>query len=123
MFNLVPYANTPGDGIHEVYNECIYERLVAEPQTGYGQPPVRPLGGSRGYGLGANDAVSSQSTLIPGSTYSTLPPPTLSLAVPSSSGGGGWSNPRRSEDSESSIGSLGRSLPTPHSSPRMEPRE
>ncbi|KAG0080112.1 palmitoyltransferase for Vac8p [Linnemannia elongata] len=116
---FLPYANTPGDGIHEVYSEPVYERLVTAPQTGYGQPPVRPLG-SRGYG-GATDAVSSQSTLIPGSTYSTLPTATLSLAVPS--GSGGWAKPRTSEDSESSIGSLGRSLPTPHSSPRMEPRE
>ncbi|KAG0207830.1 palmitoyltransferase for Vac8p [Mortierella sp. NVP41] len=118
---FLPYANTPGDGIHEVYNERVYERLVAAPQTGYGQPPVRPLG-NRGYGSGsATDAVSSQSTLIPGSTYSIHPTATLSLAVPSSSGG--WAIPRTSEDSESSIGSLGRSLPTPHSSPRMEPRE
>ncbi|KAF9541576.1 palmitoyltransferase for Vac8p [Mortierella hygrophila] len=120
---FLPYANTPGDGIHEVYNERVYERLVAAPQTGYGQPSVRPLG-SRGYGSGATDAVSSQSTLIPGSTYSTLPPATLSLAVPL--GSGGWSKPRmseESEESESSIGSLGRSLPTPHTSPRMEPRD
>ncbi|KAG0371649.1 palmitoyltransferase for Vac8p [Mortierella sp. AD032] len=118
---FLPYANTPGDGLHEVYNERLFERLVAAPQTGYGQPAVRPLGSRGGFGSRAADAVSSQSTLIPGSTYTIHPTATMSLAVPSSSSG--WAKPRTSEDSESSIGSLGRSLPTPHSSPRMAPRE
>ncbi|KAF9926010.1 hypothetical protein FBU30_004303 [Linnemannia zychae] len=117
----VPYANTTGDGIHEVYSDQAYDRLVTAPQTGYGQPLLRPLG-NRGYGSGrAADAVSSQSTLIPRSSYGVHPMATKSLAVPSSSG---WGKSRSSEDSsDSSIGSLGRSLPTPHSSPRMEPQE
>ncbi|KAG0250404.1 palmitoyltransferase for Vac8p [Mortierella polycephala] len=71
---LLPYANTPGDGIHDVYNDKVYDKLVAdalaEQKRRYigrsGTAPTRNF-------LLTTGAASSQSTLISGVTDESRP--------------------------------------------------
>ncbi|KAG0303319.1 hypothetical protein BGZ98_006794 [Dissophora globulifera] len=129
-----PYANTPGDGIHFEYSEKAYRRLVKtamaqveqqqqqQQQQQHGQGDRTPAGASQLGGTSSNQGShgaeggtgSSQSTLIAGLTGHGEA--RGGLAVPIAGGGN-----RRSEESMTSVGSMGRSLPTPRSSPRLEP--
>ncbi|KAF9178507.1 palmitoyltransferase for Vac8p [Haplosporangium sp. Z 11] len=66
---FLPYANTPGDGIHDVYNDKVYDKLVAaaltERKRRYrGSNSIPPTGNF----LLTSGAASSQSTLISGVT-------------------------------------------------------
>ena len=121
----VPYGNTPGDGLHEVYNVNVYKRLVSnaleqvESSTGRtiannGHRSTSQLRLSTTSTPAAVRTTSSQSTLRLGSG---TPEPILSLAVPARAGGGGDAS--SGEDSEASVSSMGRSFPTPHTSPRL----
>ncbi|KAF9574603.1 palmitoyltransferase for Vac8p [Mortierella alpina] len=152
---FVPYDNTPGDGIHEVYNEKIYQKLLADALAQAAELRAR-YGGGRTSGIrratrasthsaapaishsetlpASGGAESSQSTLISGAAckrpesrassntstsskeVSRRHDATPSLAVPPSRTRI-WNKSRTSEDSDSSVSSLGRSLPTPRSSP------
>ncbi|KAF9961152.1 palmitoyltransferase for Vac8p [Mortierella alpina] len=152
---FLPYDNTPGDGIHEVYNDEIYKKLLASALAQAAELRAR-YGGGRGSGIrratGASthsaapavshpgtlpanrEAESSQSTLLSGMAdrrsdsrassdrstsskdISRRHDATPSLAVPPSRTRT-WTRSRTSEESDSSVSSLGRSLPTPRSSP------
>ncbi|KAG0311784.1 palmitoyltransferase for Vac8p [Dissophora globulifera] len=126
-----PYANTPGDGIHFEYSEKAYRRLVKtamaqveqqqQQQQQHGQGDRTQAGASQ-LGTSSNQGShraeggtgSSQSTLIAGLTGHGEA--SGGMAVPIAGSGN-----RRSEESMTSVGSMGRSLPTPRSSPRLEP--
>ncbi|KAI1292720.1 palmitoyltransferase for Vac8p, partial [Mortierella claussenii] len=118
---FIPCGNTPGDGIHDIYNSEAYNRIVNEALVQSGVPrsgsiatvPVgRPVGTRTGATVG--EAGSSQSTLIPEQEIMTAPAaPLLTTQTGVVS--------RSSEESGASVGSMGRSLPTPRSSPRLSP--
>ncbi|GJJ71091.1 palmitoyltransferase ZDHHC2/15/20 [Entomortierella parvispora] len=127
---FVPYGNTPGDGLHEVYNDSVYKRVVSNAMEQVQSSAGRTLANGGHYrstsqlrlsSTRAPTAVrttSSQSTLRQGSG---TPEPILSLAVPTKAAGGG--NASSGEESETSVSSMGRSFPTPHTSPRLASRE
>ncbi|KAG0093096.1 palmitoyltransferase for Vac8p [Podila epicladia] len=131
---FVPYGNTMGDGIHDVYNDKVYQRIVSEALA-----QARAQSG----GLVLNDehrvtfnvaysedghhhryeylhsrgtpAVHSHSTGIRDRI-------THELYLDTSHSSPVYID-HSAEDSEASVGSMGRSLPTPHSSPRFAPLE
>ncbi|KAG0023933.1 palmitoyltransferase for Vac8p [Podila clonocystis] len=134
---FVPYGNTTGDGIHDVYNDKVYQRIVSEALA-----QARAQSG----GLVHNDEHRvSFNTVYPDDgdhlRYEYLHyeyhPPQGTPAVHSQSTDirdrnthelyldTSRSSPvyidHSAEDSEASVGSMGRSLPTPHSSPRFAP--
>ncbi|KAF9404731.1 palmitoyltransferase for Vac8p [Podila epigama] len=169
---FVPYGNTTGDGIHDVYNEKVYQRIVGEALAQARQHSggllanddhrdnlgVSYIGDDRQYqqlhqqhhqqpqqqhsyeylhsqslpktsgvtaatvtATGTTTQMSTQQSiddmfsagdhLEPGLVHHFLD---ISRASP-------VDIDHSAEDSEASIGSMGRSLPTPHSSPRFTP--
>ncbi|KAF9582990.1 hypothetical protein BGW38_010465 [Lunasporangiospora selenospora] len=180
---FVPYDNTPGDGIHEVYNEQAYKRIVTEAIS---QAAQNQRHGNSGTTAAARDFViqvptvnegayvssthtsvrqedpavaatgtsSSQSTLVSGSMMTTdkrhkngyhqahQVASTTSIGAfqqyqqrPGAAQQGAYTlvlqedddddddDSNSDSDAESSVGSMNRSLPTPHSSPRLGPTD
>ncbi|KAI7815779.1 DHHC palmitoyltransferase-domain-containing protein [Gamsiella multidivaricata] len=146
---FLPYGNTPGDGVHDVYNDKVYRKLVsvALTQTAAQNRGIR----GRVAALVPQQAVvggigSSQSTLIlrsvdnqaadlrssprsemergqdqDASGYQERIESAVTTPLPTSHA---WARPQQSEDSEVSVGSMGRSLLTPRpSSPQLGPVE
>ncbi|KAF9346999.1 hypothetical protein BGX26_001473, partial [Mortierella sp. AD094] len=146
---FVPYDNTQGDGIHDVYSDKVYEKLLGQAMTQIDlqrsnyeartQIVVPKLSTALLAGQESNatfDGVgSSHSTLVPGPMENQRSGSSRNSSLVNSSRGATesgerriipvetdgalgtqeWAMPRSSEDS---VGSMGRSLPTPRSSPR-----
>ncbi|KAF9313697.1 hypothetical protein BG003_004912 [Podila horticola] len=132
---FVPYGNTMGDGIHDVYNDKVYQRIVSEALA-----QARAQSG----GLVHNDehrvSFNTSYSLDDGHhhryeyLHSRGPPVvhshstgirdrnTHELYLDTSRSSPVYID-HSAEDSEASVGSMGRSLPTPHSSPRFAPLE
>jgi len=144
---IVPYGNTPGDGLHFQYGDKVYKSLVTDAMAQGAASRTRArtnsenrmnnmsrrvsFGAQHGQGQTAAGLGSGTSTPTGAKTQSSLRngqelpkggKATAAIAVPSASGHGS-SQLRRSEESDTSISSLGRSLPTPRTSPPMRPEE
>ncbi|KAI8345879.1 DHHC palmitoyltransferase-domain-containing protein [Mortierella sp. GBAus27b] len=124
---FLPYGNTPGDGLHFYYNDKIFKSVVTDvvgrdvgprihtgngvPGTGrrisFGTPQGQGNTASAGAGVNARSDLRNIPEAPNGGGTTTA------IAVPISG--------RRSEDSDDSISSLGRSMPTPRTSPRLRP--
>ncbi|KAF9913434.1 palmitoyltransferase for Vac8p [Lobosporangium transversale] len=133
---FVPYGNTPGDGIHDVYNEKAYKRIVDEALSQSGMPD-HLKSTTRGSGSEppimhphAVEIMSSTTEVVEtGFPHSTLivnrdlavNQDTTSIKTAPFTVSHTWTASRNSEDSDRSVGSMERSLPTPRSSPRLGP--
>lgn len=136
---IVPYGNTPGDGLHYHYGDKAYKSLVTDAMAQGAASRTRartnsenrmnnmsrrvsfgaqhPLGqATTGPSTGTSAGAKARNGQEPAKGGKT----TAAIAVPSSSGHGS-SQLRRSEESDTSISSLGRSLPTPRTSPPLRP--
>ncbi|KAF9198728.1 hypothetical protein BGZ49_000368 [Haplosporangium sp. Z 27] len=151
---FLPYANSQGDGIHDVYSEKVYKRLLeqamgqislqksnyeARIQKTTAKSSTEALAGQES-GITIDGAGSSNSILNPwpmrngklGSSQSQgvvqsgkvmTESEERKLMETSSDLAPQESTIHRRSESEDSVDSLGRSLPTPRSSPRLEPTE
>ncbi|KAG0342048.1 palmitoyltransferase for Vac8p [Podila humilis] len=126
---FVPYGNTMGDGIHEVYNDKAYHRIVGE-----------ALAQARSQSSGLNPIFNEEHRVdfTHHGFYSTEAGHNRYEYLHAQGSPAAHHRPNRehylpvsrvspihidhsAEDSEASVGSMGRSLPTPHSSPRIVP--
>ncbi|KAF8970733.1 hypothetical protein BGZ46_010418 [Entomortierella lignicola] len=151
---FLPYANSQGDGIHDVYSEKVYKRLLeqamgqislqksnyeARIQKTTTKSSTEALAGQES-GVTIDGAGSSNSILNPwpmrngklGSSQSQgvvqsgkvmTESEERKLMEANSDLAPQESTIHRRSESEDSVDSLGRSLPTPRSSPRLEPTE